>query len=72
MLTRDLADVASDVGDIAVGIKHAGKWLGDAYADGATEKIRPAIRELYRARAELNKLIGELETHFADTTEGGA
>jgi hypothetical protein len=67
---RDLADVAGDASCIAVSVEHAGRWLGLAFEDGSTEKIRPALAELSRANLQLAALIFEIEQHFAEPMGG--
>lgn len=61
--TRDLADMATTAGEIAIGIQYLGKSLGDAYAEGRAYKpaARVAAKVLREARERIGVLIAELD-----------
>jgi hypothetical protein len=61
---RDLIDFGSTAAELAGALKSAGRKLYSAYGDPGAEKVgrEEALRDLYQARAALNRLITELES----------
>ena len=62
-VARDLADLATTAGELAVVLVHVGNALGETYAEGLPGEsvCREAIKDLRDAQHRIAELIGELE-----------
>ncbi len=68
-LPRDLADVATDIGQISVRLKWAGAGVGNAYDAKDNNLVTPALNLLRKAVSAIAAVQIEIEAAIAEIEE---